>query len=284
MPASSPPLRRVAFVVNRAKPGAAALAAELAKIARARKVKVALTDQFPIPAGFLKNQDACCVLGGDGTILSVVGEAVAAKVPVFGINRGKLGFLATIPVSEAPAIFTRLLAGEYHLAQRTLLRARAGDGREALALNDIVLKHPSLSRLISLKVESDGKLVNEYHADGLIFSTPTGSTAYNLSAGGPLIHPHARVLALTPISPHTLTNRSVIFAENTQLEVRGLEPGIRPVVSCDGQPCFEGGDVWPIAIKLDERTLALLQPPGHSHFAILRDKLRWGEERGVNRK
>ncbi len=284
MPASSPPLRRLAFVVNRAKPGAAELAAELAKIARAQKVKVALTDQFPIPAGFLKNQDACCVLGGDGTILSVVGEAVAAQVPVFGINRGKLGFLATIPVQEAPVIFARLLAGDYHLARRTLLRARTGDGRTALALNDIVLKHPSLSRLISLEVMSDGKVVNEYHADGLIFATPTGSTAYNLSAGGPLIHPHARVLALTPICPHTLTNRSVIFAEDTRLEVRGLDEDTHPVVSCDGQPCFQGGEVWPLEVTLDERTLALLQPPGHSHFAILRDKLRWGEEHAVSGK
>jgi len=284
MPPTSPPLRRLAFVVNRAKPGAAALAADLAKIARARKVKVSLTDKFPIPAGFLQHQDACCVLGGDGSILSVVAEAVAAQVPVFGINRGKLGFLATIPVGEAPAIFSRLLDGEFHLARRTLLRARAGDGRTALALNDIVLKHPSLSRLISLEVESDGRLVNEYHADGLIFATPTGSTAYNLSAGGPLIHPHARVIALTPICPHTLTNRSVIFAEDTKLEVRGLDPDIHPAVSCDGQPCFEGGQVWPITIQLEARTLALLQPPGHAHFAILRDKLRWGEERGTGEK
>jgi NAD+ kinase len=277
---TSPPLRRLAFVVNRAKPGAAALAAELAKIARAKKVKVVVTDKFPIPAGFLDGQDACCVLGGDGTILSVVREAVAAQVPVFGINRGKLGFLATIPVNEAKAIFLRLLDGDYHLARRTLLSARAADGREALALNDIVLKHPSRSRLISLEVLSDGKVVNEYHADGLIVATPTGSTAYNLSAGGPLIHPHARVLALTPICPHTLTNRSVIFSEETRLEMRGLEAGLVPTVSCDGQPCFEGGKVLPLEIALERRTLALLQPPGHSHFAILRDKLRWGEERG----
>jgi len=280
MPSSSPPLRRLALVVNRAKPGAAALAAELAKIARSRKVAVALTDKFPIPAGFLKNQDACCVLGGDGTILSVVGQAVAAQVPVFGINRGKLGFLATIPVREAKMIFPRLLAGDYHLARRTLLRARAADGRVALALNDIVLKHPGLSRLISLKVFSDGKLVNEYHGDGLILATPTGSTAYNLSAGGPLIHPHAQVLALTPICPHTLSNRAVIFSGSTRLEVRGLDEEVQPAVTRDGQECFVGGKILPLEISLEERTLALLQPPGHSHFALLRDKLRWGNEGG----
>jgi len=275
---SSPLLRRLAFVVNRAKPGAAALALELARLARRRNVAVALTDHFPIPTGFLKGQDACCVLGGDGTILSVVGEAVAAQVPVFGINRGKLGFLATIPVSEAKPIFARLLAGDYHLARRTVLRARAADGRVALALNDIVLKHPGLSRLISLQVFSDGKLVNEYHGDGLIFATPTGSTAYNLSAGGPLIHPHAQVLALTPICPHTLSNRAVIFSGATRLEVRGLDLAIQPSVTRDGQECFEGGKVLPLEISLDRRTLALLQPPGHSHFALLRDKLRWGNE------
>ena len=268
MPGTSPALRRIAFVVNRAKPGAAALADELAKIAQAKKVKVALTDHFPIPTGFLKNQDACCVLGGDGTLLSVVGEAMAAQTPVFGINRGKLGFLATIPVSDAKAVFARLLAGDYHLARRTVLRAKTADGRMALALNDIVLKQPGQSRLISLQVFSDGKLVNEYHADGLIFATPTGSTAYNLSAGGPLIHPHAQVLAVTPICPHTLSNR---------LEVRGLDPTTQPSVTGDGQACFEEGKVLPLEVSLDKRTLALLQPPGHSHFAILRDKLKWGE-------
>jgi len=282
VPASSPPLRRIALVVNRSKPGAAALAAELAKIAKSKKTAVTMTDAFPIPAGFLKNQDACCVLGGDGTILSVVGEAVATQVPVFGINQGKLGFLATIPVREAKAIFTRLLAGDYHLARRTVLRARAADGREALALNDIVLKQPGLSRLISLQVFSDGKLVNEYHADGLIIATPTGSTAYNLSAGGPLIHPHAQVLALTPICPHTLSNRAVIFSGDTRLEVRGIEPGLQPVVTRDGQPCFEAGRVLPLNVSLDKRTLALVQPPGHSHFDILRGKLKWGEEPRVS--
>ncbi len=281
MPATSPPLRRIALVVNRAKPGAAALAAALAKIAKARKVAVTLTDAFPIPAGFLKGQDACCVLGGDGTLLSVVGEAVASKVPVFGINQGKLGFLATIPVENAQAVFARLLAGDYHLARRTVLRAEAADGRVALALNDIVLKHPGLSRLISLRVFSDGKFVNEYHADGLIFATPTGSTAYNLSAGGPLIHPHAQVLAVTPICPHTLSNRSVIFAGNTRLEVRGIGTDVAPAVTRDGQPCFEGGVALPLHVSLDKRTLALLQPPGHSHFEILRGKLKWGEEPGA---
>ncbi len=278
MSASSKPLRRVALVVNRTKPGAAALAKALAKIAQSKKVEIALTDAFPIPAGFLKGFDACCVLGGDGTLLSVVGEAVAAQVPVCGINQGKLGFLATIPVKEAKTIFARLLAGDYHLARRTLLRAQAADGRVALALNDIVLKHPGQSRLISLQVFSSGKFVNEYYADGLLITTPTGSTAYNLSAGGPLIHPHAQVVALTPICPHTLTNRSVIFSGDTRLEIRGSEPGTAPAVTRDGQPCFEGGQALPLEVALDKRTLALLQPPGHSHFDILRGKLKWGEE------
>jgi len=281
MAANSKALKKIALVVNRAKPGAAELARELAKIAKAKKVGVTVTDQFPIPAGFLKGMDACCVLGGDGTILSVVGEAVAAQVPVFGINRGKLGFLATIPVTDAKTIFPKLLAGDYHLARRTVLRAETADGRVALALNDIVLKHPGMSRLISLKVFSDGKLVNEYHADGLIFATPTGSTAYNLSAGGPLIHPHAQVLAVTPICPHTLSNRSVIFAGTVRLEVRGLDPDVQPAVACDGQKCFDGAKVLPLTVALDFRTLALLQPPGHAHFDILRDKLKWGEEARV---
>jgi NAD+ kinase len=274
----SPPLRRLAFVVNRAKPGAAELAATLAEAARRVGVETRVTDEYPVPAGFLAGQDACCILGGDGTLLSVVQQAVAAQAAVFGINRGKLGFLATIAVGEALDCFLRLLAGEYQIVRRTLLRARAADGRATLALNDVVLKHPSLSRLVALEVFSNDELVTEYHCDGLIFATPTGSTAYNLSAGGPLIHPDAQAWVMTPICPHTLSNRAVIFSRDTQLRVHGLECDHLPAVTCDGEPRFEDGTVFPLDLSLDQSTLPLLQPPGHSHFKILRGKLKWGEE------
>jgi NAD+ kinase len=278
---ASPPLRKLAFVVNRTKPGAAELADELAGVARRAGVETRVTEEFPIPAGFLAGQDACCVLGGDGTLLSVVEEAVSAQAAVFGINRGKLGFLATFAVGEALELFHRLLAGNYHIVRRTLLRARTADGREALALNDIVLKQPSLSRLVSLEVYSNGELVTEYHCDGLIFSTPTGSTAYNLSAGGPLIHPHASVFVMTPICPHTLSNRAVIFDGGARLSVSALQPHNHPSVARDGQACFgDDGDIFPLDLALDARTLPLLKPPGHSHFEILRGKLKWGEEPG----
>jgi NAD+ kinase len=273
-------LRRIAFVVNRAKPGAAELARTLAETARRAGVDSRITDEFPIPAGFLQGQDACCVLGGDGTILSVVQEAVAAKAPVFGINQGKLGFLATFSQGEALGLFEKLLAGHYQVVHRTLLRATAADGRETLALNDFVLKHPSLSRLVSLEVYSNDELVTEYHCDGLIIATPTGSTAYNLSAGGPLIQPDAQVFVMTPICPHTLSNRAVIFARDARLRILGLDPRNLPAVARDGQPCFEDGAVLPLEIAVDARTLALLKPPGHSHFQMLRGKLKWGEEPG----
>ena len=278
MAALSPPLRRLAFVVNRAKPGAADLALTLAETARRAGVETRLTDAYPIPAGFLAGQDACCVLGGDGTILSVVREAAAAQAPVFGINLGKLGFLATFAVAEAVALFERLLAGDYQIVRRSLLRARTPDGRSTLALNDIVLRHPNLTRLVALEVFSDDELVTEYHCDGLIFSTPTGSTAYNLSAGGPLIHPDAQAWAMTPICPHTLSNRAVIFAREAQLRVVGLESDHLPSVTCDGEQSFTGGTVFPLAVSVDDQTLPLLQPLGHSHFKILRGKLKWGEE------
>jgi NAD+ kinase len=278
MSAHSAPLRRLAFVVNRAKPGAGELALALAETARRAGVETRITDTFPVPAGFLAGQDACCVLGGDGTLLSVVNEAVAAQTAVFGINRGKLGFLVTLSVSEAQESFSRILAGEYQLTYRTVIRARTADNRTALALNDIVLKHPSLSRLVALEVYSNDELVTEYHCDGLIFATPTGSTAYNLSAGGPLIHPDAQAWAMTPICPHTLSNRAVIFAREAHLRVHNLDAGCLPSVTCDGDPRFADGEVFPLALDLDHRTLPLLKPPGHSHFEILRSKLKWGEE------
>ncbi|HTB63478.1 MAG TPA: NAD(+)/NADH kinase, partial [Opitutales bacterium] len=178
-----------------------------------------------------------------------------------------------------------VLEGRTTVDERVLLQVERVHNDEVLThqwvLNEAVVHKGTLARMIELELYIDGSFVCRYRADGLIVATPTGSTAYNLSAGGPLIHPHARVLALTPICPHTLTNRSVIFSEETRLEVRGLEEGLVPTVSCDGQPCFEGGKVLPLGIALEARTLALLQPPGHSHFKILRDKLRWGEETRV---
>ena len=270
-----PPIRRLAFVVNAQKSGAAELAAVLADHARAAGVAVQIIGEPPTAPGWLAGQDACCVIGGDGTILGVAGEAARARVPVIGVNRGGLGFLTTFSDTEARENFAALLAGSFQISPRSLLTCTAGASPGELALNEVLIKAEDGLRLVRLEVVADGELVTEYSCDGLIFSTPTGSTAYNLSAGGPLVHPGAEVIALTPVCPHTLSNRTIIFQEGVTLQVRLRSPGARLLVALDGQRCLAAGEQDQVAIAVARDRLLLAQRPGYSHFAIMRAKLKW---------
>lgn len=270
-------LQNIAFVVNAQKAGAPHLAGELARTARAQGMAVELTEAYPIPEGFLRGMDACCVIGGDGSILSVVQQAVEYGVPVMGVNHGTLGFLTSYTKEEACEHFVRILKGEYRLSSRTLLDCRSCDGTSNLALNDIVVKNHSV-RLIRVRVLADGELVNEYYADGLIFATPTGSTAYNLSAGGALIHPSARVISMTPICPHTLSNRSFIFSDERQLEVVLCNEEREILVTRDGRACIESAERFPLRIALSPHTFQLMENPAHGHFELVREKLHWGTD------
>jgi NAD+ kinase len=276
------PFRKVAFVVNEDKAGAPELARELIAAARGTGVKLKQTARFPLPAGFLSGFDACCVIGGDGTLLGVAREAARQQVPIIGVNRGSLGFLTTFSADEARADFLSLLGGEYRIAQRSLLECCTGPVSHDLALNDVLIKDEVNSRLVQLEVHADGELVTNYTCDGLIFSTPTGSTAYNLSAGGPLIHPDAAVIAMTPICPHTLSNRSIIFREGVRLRVLNRSSDSRLLVAMDGQRDLKVGIGSPIEITISKLTLPLAQRVDYSHFSVVRTKLKWsgalGEE------
>ncbi len=269
------PIRKLAFVINEDKTGAALLGAELMALARAQGVKLKHTTQFPLPTGYLRGQDACCVIGGDGTLLGVARESARQQVPIIGVNRGSLGFLTTFSSEEARAHFIELLSGKYRVAHRALLECCTGPDSHDLALNDVLIKNEVNSQLVQLEVVADGELVTDYTCDGLIFSTPTGSTAYNLSAGGPLIHPHARVIAMTPICPHTLSNRSIIFRENVCLRVVNRSPDSRLLVAMDGQRNRKVGIGSPIEITISKLTLPLAQQPDYSHFSVVRTKLQW---------
>jgi NAD+ kinase len=267
-------IRTLALVVNAGKHGAPEIARDLAGIAAAHGVRVRPTHEFPLPAGLLAGCDACCVIGGDGTLLGVVDEAAREQVPLIGVNRGSLGFLTTFSAGEARARFPALLEGGYRLAWRSLLDCSSG-ARRVLALNDILIKEQRGSGIVRLEVHADGELVADYHSDGLIFSTPTGSTAYNLSAGGPLIHPGAEVIALTPICPHTLSNRSIIFHHDVKLRVTNRDPATRLLVAADGHRNLTTRGAEPVSISLSPVRLPLVQSPGHSHFSVVRAKLKW---------
>lgn len=269
------PFRQLAFVINQEKEGAPELARELIAIARGHGVKLKQTTRFPLPRGYLRGMDACCVIGGDGTLLGVAREAAHQQVPIIGVNRGSLGFLTTFSADEARAQLVDLLSGQYGLAHRSLLECSTGPQSRDLALNDVLIKDEVNSRLVQLEVYADDELITNYTCDGLIFSTPTGSTAYNLSAGGPLIHPDAAVIAMTPICPHTLSNRSIIFREKVCLRVLNRSGTARLLVAMDGQRDLKVGVGSPIEITISRLRLPLVQQLAYSHFAVVRQKLNW---------
>lgn len=271
------PPRAIAFSVHAAKPGAAAVADRLAAIAAQAGVLVRTTTDYPVPSGFLAGADAACAIGGDGTLLGLVEAALEHPVPVLGINLGKLGFMASSGATEAEESFRCLLTGDFEVQSRTVLRCEDATGRVARALNDVVIRGHT-PRLVHLEVRADGELVNEFSADGLIFSTPTGSTAYNLSAGGPILHPEVHAMALTPICPHTLSNRAVIFPAGTQLEVWPETADGEPLlVALDGQTSLGDGVIFPLRIQIDRAAFPLAHHGPYRHFRLLRTKLGWGE-------
>lgn len=262
-------------MINTGKQGAPELGQDLIAIARKAGVDTQVADHFPQQPGFLAGVDACCVIGGDGTLLGIAAEAARQQVPLIGVNRGTLGFLTTFSAEEARAEFCEVLAGAYQMAHRSMLQCSVGAGPTELALNDVVVKDEVNSRLVRLGVSADEELVSEYVCDGLVFSTPTGSTAYNLSAGGPLLHPSTDVVALTPICPHTLSNRSIIFRSEVRLQVWNRSERATLQISVDGQTTLSATDSEPINIALSPLKLPLVQRRGYSHFAIVRTKLGW---------
>jgi NAD+ kinase len=269
------PIRRLAFVINEQKSGAPELAQLLMAAARRTGVEPTHAEHFPLPEDFLKGYDACCVVGGDGTLLGAVKAAARAQVPIIGVNRGSLGFLTTFSAEEARVHFDDLLAGGYRIAWRALLDCSTGPGQHDVALNDVLIKDEINSRLVRLEVFAGDELVTDYYCDGLIFSTPTGSTAYNLSAGGPLIHPAAEVIAMTPVCPHTLSNRSIIFRHDVKLRVYNRMEHSRLLVAMDGQRNLTFCEGSPVEISISPLKLPLVQRMDYSHFTVVRTKLQW---------
>jgi NAD+ kinase len=191
------------------------------------------------------------------------------------VNRGSLGFLTTFSADEARAQFAAVLGGAFRVDYRAMLECSTNRGPGELALNDVLLKEVVNSRLVRLEVFADDELVTEYTCDGLIFSTPTGSSAYNLSAGGPIVHPAAGVIAMTPICPHTLSNRSIIFRDRVRLRVHNRTEDSRLLVALDGQRNLKVSARSPVDISIAKVRLPLAQRRDYSHFSVVRTKLKW---------
>ena len=275
-----------AVVAKRSSDRARAAAAELAQWLSARGVEVAVDpsarkglggDGFAVFDADTA-YDFVVVLGGDGTLLSV-GRAVGETSPILGVNMGRLGFLTDTPAAETYDSVEKILAGDYRLERRTMLDVslqRSSVSSEFRVLNDAVIAKSALARVVELRVEADGEEVSSYRGDGLIVSTPTGSTAYNLSAGGPLIHPRLPVIVLTPICPHALTQRPLVLPGEVELSISLHTDREEVYLTLDGQEGRSLAYRDRISVRPSAETVRLIHTAGSAFYKSLRGKLGWG--------
>ncbi len=232
---------------------------------------------------FEMNCDLVIAIGGDGTMLKASHFACLYEIPLLGINKGRLGFLADIPADSIEKHLDEIFAGSFIEDERFLLHVELlREGKSLLknsALNDVVLQKWNTARLIEFEVYVDGSFVHRQRSDGLIVTSPTGSTAYALSGGGPILHPSLDALALVPICPHTLTNRPIVIDGNSLIEiVVGTRKHNHARLTCDGEVTAELTPSDRIHIQKKRQKIKLIHPQGYDHFSTLRAKLRWGTE------
>jgi len=280
-------IRRVGVVARSTNRDAVHTAVELADWLARRNLEVAL-DETTLRARRGRDAevfdaasayDLVVVLGGDGTLLSVA-RALRAGVPILGINLGTLGFLTEVARTALYPSLVRVLNGEHSLEQRALLdvtvRRAGGRGASLRAFNDAVISKGALAHIITLALRVDGRLVTRFRSDGLIVSTPGGSTAYNLSAGGPIVHPQLPAAILTPICAHTLTLRPVVVPDKGPIEIQLETEGEEVVLSVDGQDGSSLGGGDSITIVRSAASVQLVRVTGLGFYDSLREKLRWG--------
>jgi len=231
--------------------------------------------------GLHDDLDVLIVVGGDGTLLHVADQAARHSVPVLGINMGHLGFLTERTEEEAFAAVDELISGAVTIENRMMLKASLSKngktGKSRYALNEVVISKGALDRVLELSTRADQEYITTYKADGLIFSTPTGSTAYNLSAGGPLVYPGVASILVTPICPFMLGSRPVLLPAHSRLRT-SLETGYhhRAQIIVDGQPAWDMDEKDTLEIEAAKHPLRLIISPDRDYFAILRNKLHWG--------
>ena len=280
--------KTIGLIAHTGKTGVAELTRTLAKELERAGLTVLLETNTAalakLPAGRAsaelgRDADLLVVLGGDGTILHLVGQLGDNIKPVFGINIGALGFL-TCANSNASAEAVECIAkGEMVFSERTLLdvAVQIPDGKPAsmTGLNDVVFSRGEVSRLVRLQTSVNGEVLTEFNADGLIVATPTGSTAYSLSAGGPILAPESGAFVITPICPHVLTNRSIIVDEDAVIEVEVTEREYPVFLTVDGREPLRIDTGTRVKIKKSSRVLPLASLPGVSFFGVVRQKLKW---------
>jgi NAD+ kinase len=282
-------LRRIGLLANFEKNSSRSVVREAAeRITRAgRKAAAEIQtarmaglkcETFADPAALARHTDLLLVFGGDGTMLRMIRETNGSGTPILGINLGRLGFLTALSAKDIAGGLEKLWRNDFVIESRPLVEA-AGQAQglpiSMFALNDIVITRGAVSRLIELEVSVNDKYLTCYRGDGLIFSSPTGSTAYSLSAGGPIISPGAEVFAITPICAHALSNRAVVISSSSVVRVKLLTKAMETIMAADGQiqASLEAGDT--VTIRRSRRVARLLNPGETSFFETVREKLHW---------
>lgn len=287
--------RTVGLIGKLRDPSVAGRLTQLNQYLQSRKLKVlveaATAESLGLPAADARaietlsaQIDLAIVIGGDGTILRALRQFAKHGVPTIGINLGRVGFLADISADEMIDEIGKILDGQGETMPRMLLRAQiVRNGKpihEALALNDVVITKGELARLIEFETWLGGEFVSSARADGIIVATPTGSTAYALSAGGPILYPNLPAITLVPICPHTLSQRPLVVSADSMVEIvlTGTAPGQQAHVSFDGQTTIALKDNDRVQVSKADIQAELLHPAGRSHFEVLRTKLHWGRK------
>jgi NAD+ kinase len=287
-------IKRVGIVLKQHQPDALKTMCELASWLAARDLTLvggpeierdAITKQTGCAVAevdaekLAANVDLVLVLGGDGTMIATSRMVADTEVPVLGINFGGLGYLAEFRIEELYAALESILSGNYRLDKRVMLSVEVpGEAQPAnhRVLNDVVINKSALARIIEIEAYLNGQFVNSFRADGLIVSTPTGSTAYNLSAGGPVIFPSMNAVVITPICPFTLSNRPIVVPDDAIIELRLKTDKEDVALTLDGQVGLPLKVDDRVVIRKSKTTFNLVQPMNRNYFDVLRDKLRWG--------
>jgi NAD+ kinase len=285
----NPPIKKVGLILKRNDSRLAGIVADVVPWLRSRGIDVFMdqvsaerypaTEHVTTPEELASHVDVVTVFGGDGTFLYASRMVAAVGVPIMGVNLGSLGFLTEVTLEGLHSAFEGLIAGTYKVEERALLEVEVlREGRvlaRYLALNDAVINKGALARIIEIEVTVNAQLVTLTRADGLIISTPTGSTAYSLSAGGPIVHPTLEAFIITPICPHTLTNRPVVVPDRAVLEVV-LRRGSGVMLTVDGQVGMPIVQQDSLRVRKAAVAVRIVQPAGSTFFKLLREKLKWG--------
>jgi NAD+ kinase len=284
------PMQRIGIYAKRNHPAAVKVAGELSVWLQERGIEVflekPLAEAMGVGPSYLGSTlpamvELIVVLGGDGTLISVARQVGPLRIPILGVNLGSLGFLTEVTLDELYPTLERVLQGDFAVSERMMLKAVVRRGEQEIGhyrvLNDVVINKGALARIIDMEAWVDDNYLTTFKADGLIIATPTGSTAYNLAAGGPIIYPGLHCLVISPICPHMLTNRPIIVSDDAVIRVEVKFQDEDVVFTADGQVGMplKGGDV--VEVQRSKSLTRLIKSSSKDYFKVLRAKLKWGE-------